>query len=63
MTLTPGSQDDNPPLILHPGNYEFLAIGRLGDDYSVYRSAEAGVTNADIAARLRDIADRMDGSQ
>lgn len=54
------SADDNPPMLLHPGNYEFIAVGRADDDYSVFRSSESGISRDDIIERLRDIADRME---
>lgn len=54
------TRDDNPPLLLHPGNYEFLVVGQAGDEYTVYRSSHRDLTKAEIIARLRGIADRME---
>ena len=57
-----GSQDDHPPTLLYPDDYEFAVIGHADDEFAVYRSTQSGIAKADIVRRLRDIADHIEAS-
>jgi hypothetical protein len=57
-----GSQDDHPPVLLFPDDYEFAAVGKPGDTFAVYRSKQSGIAKSDIIRRLRDIADHIEAS-
>jgi hypothetical protein len=57
-----GSQDNHPPVLLFPDDYEFAAVGQPGENFAVYRSTQSGIAKADIIRRLRDIADLIEAS-
>lgn len=58
----PGSQDHHPPVLLHPDEYEFAAIGHPGQHFAVYKSTKSGISKDDIVNRLRAIADHIERS-
>jgi hypothetical protein len=57
-----GSQDNHPPVLVYPDDYEFAVIGHADDQFSVYRSTASGIAKADIIRRLRDIALHIEAS-
>lgn len=52
--LMPGSMDDNPPVVLGRGDYEYYILRR--DQADVRISAGATMSLPQIARELRDIA-------
>lgn len=58
-----GSLDNHPPVLLHPDDYEFAAIGHPGEHFAVYKSTKSGITKTQIVNRLRDIANHIERSE
>jgi hypothetical protein len=60
-----GSRDDHPPRIIAGHEYEFVCIATPGNHYDLVLStvADESVATRDyVVARLRDIADRIEGT-
>jgi hypothetical protein len=60
----PGSQDNNPPRIIAGNEYEFVAIATPGNHYDLIISTNAPdevSSRQYVVARLRDIANRIEG--
>lgn len=60
-----GSRDDHPPRIIAAAEYEFVVIAQPDDRYEVRcssRTEESQRTTAYVAARMRDIADRIENT-
>lgn len=58
-----GSRDDHPPRIIGSNEYEFVVIGKHGNDFEVRCSSRvhpSKTTLTYVAARIRDIAHRME---
>ncbi len=60
--MATGSQDNHPPVLLFPDDYEFAAIGHTDEHFAVYRSTQSCITPAEIVRRLRAIADHIEAS-
>ena len=62
MSDRAGSQDDHPPVLVYPDDYEFAVIGHDDEHFAVYRSTQSGIAKEGIVRRLRDIADHIEAS-
>lgn len=66
MSDQAGSRDDHPPRIIAANEYEFVVIAQPDNHFEVRcssRTDESQRTSLYVAARMRDIADRLEAAE